>query len=300
MEKSKTTHSLTEFNAMITAPNTSEYLSRILGERKASFVNNLTALVANNENLQKCKPVTLMYAALKATALDLPLDQNLGYAYVIPYGDVAQFQIGYKGFKQLALRTNMFSCLNVTDVRDGEIALRNRLTGEITFSFIQDEEKRQDAKIIGHVAYFRLQNGFEQMLYMSNEELRAHGSKYSQTFKSEKDYVRKNSKWSTDFDVMAQKTVMKLNLSKNAPLSIELRDAIRFDQAVIEEENKPKYIDNPKEQAQQAVEVLEIDTPKFSECVRALADGATMGQIKAKFEVSEEVELKLIEATFEM
>jgi recombination protein RecT len=303
-------YSLKSFNEMLTAPNTSEYLSRVLGERKMSFISNLTSLVANNEKLQECKPVTLMYAALKATSLDLPLDQNLGYAYVIPFNTksrdlngneivekVAQFQIGYKGFKQLSLRTGQFKALNSTDVRDGEIISRNRLTGEILFDFVQDDELRKSKKIIGFVAYFELMNGFKQMVYMSTEELKNHGMRYSKTFSSEKKYIRESSRWVTEFEAMAQKTVMKLNLSRNAPLSVEMQNAIRFDQSVMIEENTPKYIDNQPEE-QNALQILEENTPEFTECVRSLANGATIPQIKAKFDVSESVEAKLIEETF--
>ena len=116
MAEEKTT-GLQVFNRAITNPKTQEYLASVLGDRKGSFVNNLTALVANNANLQVCEPYTIMFAAMKATALNLPLDNSLGFAYVIPYKDnkrgitVAQFQIGYKGYKQLALRTNQFAVM---------------------------------------------------------------------------------------------------------------------------------------------------------------------------------------------
>ena len=305
-------YSLTSFNSMITASNTQEYLLRVLGERRASFVNNLTALVASNDKLQECKPVTLMYAALKATALNLPLDQNLGYAYVIPYKTkvkddngkeieimVAQFQIGYKGFKQLALRTGLIQILNATDIRDGEIKDRNRLTGEITFEFIQDEKKRNESKIIGYVSYFELQNGFKSMLYMSIEEMQQHGLRYSQTFKSSTKWVKESSKWTTDFDAMALKTVTKLNLSRNAPLSVEMQTAIKFDQSVMEDENTPKYIDNTQE-IPVAKPVLELETIEFQECVKALLNGAaSLQQIRDKFDMSDDVEAELCNQAME-
>ena len=118
---------LKAFNMFLANPRTQDYLTTVLAEKKASFVNNITALVSNNTALQVCKPETLMFASLKATALDLPLDQNLGFAYVLPYKDnksgttVAQFQMGYKGFVQLALRSGQFKTLNATDVREGEL-----------------------------------------------------------------------------------------------------------------------------------------------------------------------------------
>lgn len=239
------------FNQTITSPKTQKYLSDILGERKGSFVNNLTALVANSAQLQECVPLTVMFAALKATALNLPLENSLGMAYCIPYRDnkknitVAQFQIGYKGYKQLALRSGMFSIIpNATDVKEGELKYRNRLTSECHFEFIDDDVERAKKKTIGYASYFRLLNGAESTYYMSVEEMEAHALRYSQTYRSKTDYIKKSSKWTTDFDDMAKKTVIKLNLSKNAPLSVEMQDAIRADQSVQYEANKYEYIDN--------------------------------------------------------
>jgi recombination protein RecT len=132
VQKAKST-GLKAFNQTIQNPNTQKYLESVLGERKGSFVNNLVALVANNANLQVCEPYTIMFAAMKATALNLPLDNSLGFAYVLPYKDnkknitVAQFQLGYKGVKQLALRTAQFLKLNATEVREGEFVRRDRL-----------------------------------------------------------------------------------------------------------------------------------------------------------------------------
>lgn len=239
------------FNQTITSPKTQKYLSDVLGERKGSFVNNLTALVANSAQLQECVPLTVMFAALKATALNLPLENSLGMAYCIPYRDnkknvtVAQFQIGYKGYKQLSLRSGMFSIIpKATDVKEGELKHRNRLTGECHFEFIDDDVERAKKKTIGYASYFRLLNGAESTYYMSVAEMEAHALRYSQTYRSKTDYIKKSSRWTTDFDDMAKKTVIKLNLSKNAPLSVEMQDAIRADQSVQYEANKYEYIDN--------------------------------------------------------
>lgn len=256
---------LKRFNKTITDMSTQSYLTSVLGERKASFVNNLTALVSNSAQLQECEPLTVMFAALKATALNLPLDQNLGFAYVIPYKDnkkgvtVGQFQMGYKGMKQLALRTGMFKIINATDVREGELLEQNRLTGELKFKFESDTEKRNSLPVIGYVSYFKLTTGFESTLYMTRAEMHKHAERYSQTFRSTNQYVKNSSKWTTDFDAMALKTVTKLNLSKNAPLSVELADAIQADQSVMHAQNSYEYVDNEAEQqfldAQKAAEV---------------------------------------------
>lgn len=239
------------FNQAITNPHTQDYLASVLGERKGSFVNNLTALVANNTKLQACEPYTLMFAAMKATALALPLDNSLGFAYVIPYKNgktgttEAQFQLGYKGLKQLAMRTGQLATIpHATDVKEGELKKRNRLTGDCVFEFIEDDNERAKAKTIGYASYFRLKSGADCAYYMSVEEMKAHATKYSQTYRSKNDYVKNESRWTTEFDEMALKTVLKLNLSKNAPLSVELADAIRADQAIIRDGNKYDYVDN--------------------------------------------------------
>jgi recombination protein RecT len=257
VQKAKTT-GLKAFNQTIQNPNTQKYLESVLGERKGSFVNNLVALVANNANLQVCEPYTIMFAAMKATALNLPLDNSLGFAYVLPYKDnkknitVAQFQLGYKGVKQLALRTAQFLKLNATEVREGEFVRRDRLSGDIIFNFEDDAEKREKLPIIGYVSYFRLSSGFDSTLYMTKAEMEAHALRYSQTYRSKDTKIKAASKWTTDFDAMALKTVTKLNLSKNAPLSVELADAIKADQAVMYKQDEYSYMDNEQQEIDMA------------------------------------------------
>ena len=239
---------LKAFNNFIANPRTQDYLTTVLAEKKASFVNNITALVSNNAMLQACKPDTLMFACLKATALDLPLDQSLGFAYVLPYKDnktgvtSAQFQMGYKGFVQLALRTGQFKTLNATDVLEGELVGKDFVTGELTF---KEAENRESLPIIGYVGYFKLLNGFEKYFYMTMAEMKAHALRYSQTFK--KGY----GLWADDnmFDSMAKKTVIKLLISKYAPLSVEMRDAIKADQAVMQKPEEYEYVDNQEQEA---------------------------------------------------
>lgn len=266
------------FNQTITNPSTQKYLAGVLGERKGSFVNNLIALVANNAALQECDPLTVMFAALKATALNLPLENSLGFAYCIPYRDnrtgklVAQFQLGYRGFKQLALRTGQFAFIpNATDVKQGEFINRNRLTGECTFQFIENDEEREKLPTIGYASYFRLLNGAESTFYMTKDEMEKHALRYSQTYRSTNERTKKSSKWSTDFLDMAKKTVIKLNLSKNAPLSVEMQDAIKADQSVMYEANKYEYVDN-----QQSI----LDEQKAQEVADKFADFTAAEEVK--------------------
>lgn len=270
MAEEKKPTGLKLFNQTITNPSTQKYLSDVLGERKGSFVNNLTALVANNVMLQECEPYTLMFAAMKATALNLPLDNSLGFAYVLPYKDnkrgitVAQFQLGYKAFKQLALRSGQFSKIpNATDVKEGELVKRDRLTGDCIFKFEEDDEKRAKLPTIGYVSFFKLINGAESVFYMSKTEMEQHALRYSQAFRSTDPKVKAASKWSTDFLTMALKTVIKLNLSKNAPLSVELADALKADQSIQFERNKYDYLDN---------DTSDVDMQKAQELAAKFAD----------------------------
>jgi recombination protein RecT len=198
---------LVNFNRFLTNDRTKDYLGEVLGAKKDSFVTNCVSLVSNNVNLQACDPKTIMYSAIKATTLGLPLDNNLGFAYVLPYRnnqkgiDEAQFQMGYKGFIQLAMRSAQFQTINSTDVRKGEILDIDRLTGEINFAWLPGAERLKAPKI-GFIAYFKLINGFTKSLYMTVEELQDHGKKYSKSYNS------KYSNWQKMFDAMATKTVI--------------------------------------------------------------------------------------------
>lgn len=261
---------LTRFNRMIMHPNTDSYLTSVLAERKGEFINNLTAVVANDAKLQACEPLTLMYAALKATALRLPLDPNLGQAYIIPYKNnkerktEAQFQIGWKGFIQLAIRSGQFAVINTTDIREGELKGYDLMTGEVN---VQAVAERESKPVIGYLAYFKLTNGFAKSLYMTAEEIEQHATRYSQSYRGK---YKDSSLWATDKDAMAKKTVLKLLLNRFAPLSIDMQNAVQADQAVLHGDGQLDYVDNSRSQltevAQAAmaedVESEDIDTPE--------------------------------------
>lgn len=229
--------------------------TEILGNRSAAFITSVLSAVNSNELLKNSKPESVYMSALMAATLDLPINPNLGFAYIIPYNQkdsatgnyqqVAQFQIGYKGILQLAQRSGQFKFINSSDVREGEIKHHNRLTGEIEFNWEPDTAKRILLPVVGYVSYFKLLNGFENTFYMTNDEIKLHGSKYSKTYKNQ------YGLWTTDFNGMATKTVIKLNLSKFAPLSVEsqLSRAIQADQAVINDVDTMDldYVDVPVE-----------------------------------------------------
>lgn len=224
--------------------------TELLGKKAQGFVASVLAACNSNELLKRATTESIYSAALMAATLDLPINPNLGFAFLIPYGKnvgkqnetvECQFQIAAKGFKQLAQRSGRFLLITDAIVYEGQLIEENPLTG---FKF--DWTKKSD-KIIGYVSYFRLINGFESTFYMSKEKVEAHAKKYSQTYKSSTAWVKESSKWTTNFDDMALKTVTKLNLSKNAPLSIEMEKAVLADQSVLNENGDSKYIDNQNE-----------------------------------------------------
>lgn len=242
------TSTLKLFNETLSNHRTQSYLESVLATKKNSFVNNISSLVANNATLQACQPLSVIYAGIKATALDLPLDPNLGFAYVIPYANrksgitEAQFQIGYKGFIQLAIRSGKYRTINVTEIKAGELKDFDLLAGEMKFEALPAREK---LPTVGYAAFIRLTNGFEKTLYMTKEEVEAHAYEYSQTYKADKDKGWTSSQWSKHFDAMARKTVLKRLLSGFGILSVEMQQAITADQAVFNStDGAPRYADN--------------------------------------------------------
>lgn len=182
----------------------------MLGKKAAGFMSSIIAVTNNNNYLMKADPATVIGAAAQAAMLDLPINQSLGFAYIVPYKGAAQFQLGYKGYIQLAQRSGQYVDIGAKTVYEGELEYENRLLDKFKFG------DRTGDKVIGYLAYFRLTNGFEKMLFMTLDEMQAHAKKYSQSYKGGTD------KWGlADFDVMAEKTVLKRLLSKFGPLSIE-------------------------------------------------------------------------------
>lgn len=224
-------------------PEVQSKFKELLGKRASSFCTSVLQIVASNALLTKADPASIYQAAAVAATLDLPLNNNLGFAFIVPYNTkqpdgtfkvVAQFQMSYKGFIQLAQRSGQFKSIYASPIYDGQIVSENPLDGyEFDFTVKSD-------KLIGYAAKFKLLNGYEATWYMSIEQLKKHGSKYSKTFS------HKSSLWSTDFDSMASKTVIKLLLSKFAPLSIDMQRAVISDQAMINDADTVDvtYVDN--------------------------------------------------------
>jgi len=232
-------------------PNTAKFLEDNLREKRSEFVSNLIALCDNDDNLKECDPSKLMLCAMNATALNLPLNKNLGFAYIIPYKGVPSFQIGYKGLIQLAIRSGAYEFLNACDVREGEIT-RNKITGEIKFL-----GEKPEAKIIGYLAYLKLNTGFSASLYMTEAEMEAHAIRFSKMYQYDKANKKTSSKWSDPLarPKMALKTVLKGLLGTYGVLTTDLRTAFEKDDEQetgstfrdIEDANVINQTEEPKE-----------------------------------------------------
>lgn len=206
---------------ILNAPSVQEQFRNALNENSGSFVASVIDLYNNDSKLQSCQPKAVVMEALKAAVLKLPINKSLGFAYIVPYKNVPQFQMGYKGYIQMAMRTGQYRFINADLVYEGELQKVNKLTGEIDFS-----GKATSGKVVGYFAYIELLNGFSKTLYMEKERVEAHGKKYSPSFSYP------SSAWQTDFDAMALKTVLRNLLSKYGYLSVEMMSAFDNDKEV--------------------------------------------------------------------
>lgn len=226
---------------------TQERFKEILGKKSTAFITSVVQIAQSNLP-EQTEPASIVNAALMAATLDLPLNNNLGFAYIIAYEQsvktptgytkktLAQFQLGYKAFVQLAQRSNQYKTIGATEVYAGQFIGGNDLMGyEFDFS------KRDSDEIIGYAAYFKLINGFEKTAYMSAARMQEHAKTYSKSYSSEK------SIWKKDPVSMGCKTVLKLLLSKYGPLSVDVQTAkaIEVDQSVLDDQGNAEYVDAP-------------------------------------------------------
>ena len=252
-------------------PIVQQKLIELLGKNAQSFATSVLQVVNSNDMLKNADPQTVFSAACMAATLNLPINNNLGFAYIVPFRNnkanrtEAQFQLGYKGFIQLAQRSGQFKRINAcaTYSDDTEQTVYERLTSLLP--------KKPTGQITGYIAYFQLLNGYEAHLAMSIEELTAHSQKYSQTAK------KGFGVWKDNFDAMAQKTVIKLLLSKQAPLSIDtpLATAVQADQAVIHDvDGEQVFIYEDSQRTQQSIEMnLDNDETLLNTVISQIQNG---------------------------
>lgn len=243
MEITQQQTGIKQISNFLNNPNVLEKFSNILGEKAQGFISAVLTIVNQSENLKTASPESIYTSALLAASLDLPINPNFGFAYIVPYWNgklkkqEAQFQIGYKGLKQLAIRSGQFKTIVAKEVYEGQLLIDNNSI--LGYSF--DWSAKTSDKVIGYVSYFQLLSGYESTYYMPIENIQKHALKYSQTFK------KGFGLWSEDFDKMALKTVSKLHLnSGEAPLSIEMQKVVIADQSVIKNTDtmEVEYVDN--------------------------------------------------------
>jgi len=240
---------------------------QVVGQKNTTrFIASVVSAVQNTPALQECSNTSVLSAALLGEALNLSPSPQLGQFYMVPYkkkdreGRVistdAQFQLGAKGYKQLAMRTGQYLDLDVIFIREGEYKGRDRLTGKHKFEFIEDDAVREELPVIGYLAYFELLNGFRKQIYWTRTKMEKHADQYSQAFSIEayrqlqegkipkKDMWKYSSFWYKSFDEMAEKTMIRQLISKWGIMSIEMTDAFERDMAVLKEDGTPMYVDN--------------------------------------------------------
>lgn len=199
--------------------NTKKLLQDSLKENAGAFAASILDLYNSDKYLQQCDPKQVFGECLKAVSLKLPINKQLGFAYVVAFKGIPQFQIGYKGLIQLCMRTGQYKHINAGEVYEGEYKGFNKLTGELDIS-----GERTSDKIVGYFAYMETLNGFSHSVYSTKEEVQKHAQKYSKSYNSS------NSAWKTDFDKMAVKTVLRNLLSHYGYMSVEMMNAMTAEQ----------------------------------------------------------------------
>lgn len=270
------------------APAVKAKFQEVLKGKENEFVASLLSVVTNNNLLVKASNESIMTAAMKAAVLNLPIEPSLGQAYIVPYGREAQFQLGYKGLIQLAQRSGKYKSINSGVVYKSQFISYNPLFEELEIDFTQPQDE-----VVGYFAAFKLLNGFEKVTYWTKEQAYAHGKRFSKSFN--------NGPWKSDFDAMAQKTLLKQIISKYGPLSIEMEQAIVADNETENEKaapidvtpqeteslddilgnptvSKEESVENPQAAAEEpqnkvAVSKTETTTPKVDEETGEVLDG---------------------------
>lgn len=233
-------------------------ISGVIGEKNVTrFISSVVSAVQANPQLANCSNASILSAALQGEALQLAPSPQLGQFYMVSFKnrkkvgnqwvdvEEAQFQMGWKGLVQLAIRSGQYKNIVVSEIKEGE-ADYNPITEEIDLHPIMDPAERENAKTIGYYAMFELMNGFKKQLYAPIERIQAHARKYSRGYKYDLDNNKKSSPWSTNFDAMAKKTMIRQLIGKWGIMSVEMQQAFVSDQGVIDADGTVRYVDNPQ------------------------------------------------------
>lgn len=235
--------------AYLTQDAVKNQINSVIGGKDGQrFISSIVSAVNTNPALQDCTNQSILSGALLGESLKLSPSPQLGHYYLVPFNDkergkVAQFQLGYKGYIQLAIRSGMYKKLNVLAIKEGELIRFDPMNEEIEVNLIEDEEEREKAPTIGYYAMFEYTNGFRKAIYWSRAKMEAHALKYSNGYRAKKGFTF----WEKDFDGMAYKTMLRQLISKWGIMSIELASAIDADMAVINSDGSKVYVDNDLE-----------------------------------------------------
>ena len=232
--------------AYLTQDAVKEQINKVVGGKNGEkFVTAIVSAVNTNPALAECTNTSILSGALLGHSLNLSPSPQLGQYYLVPFKNnkagvtEAQFQLGYKGYIQLAIRSGQYKKLNVLAIKEGELRSFDPLNEEIDVKLIEDEEEREQAKTIGYYAMFEYVNGFRKAIYWSKTKMEAHALKYSKGYQAKKGYTF----WEKDFDGMAYKTMLRQLISKWGIMSIDMMSAIDADMAVIHEDGTKDYVD---------------------------------------------------------
>ena len=242
----------------------------VVGEKDAQkFISSVVSAVQTNPALAECTNSSILSVALVGHSLNLPHSPQLGYYWFVPFENKkkdangneyrvkeATFQLSYRGYIQLALRSGDYKKIHVTDIKEGELKSYNPITDEFEFEPITDYEERKKKETIGYYAFFILTNGFKKELYWSKEKMNDHALKYSATYRSDKKWVKDKALWTTNFDDMAYKTLIRMIISKHGIMRTDMATAYQSDMAVIDENGVPEYVDNVPDEPEKAVDVM--------------------------------------------
>jgi recombination protein RecT len=247
-------------NQYFNSESVQQKFEKLLGQKAPGFISSVLQTVNNSQLLAKADPKTILNAAATAASLDLPINQSLGRAWIVPFKGQAQFQIGYKGFVELAQRSGRYRSINAIEVYENQYNGFNALTEQIDADFSVDGK----GAVVGYAAHFELLNGFTKTVFWSREKVEQHAKRFSKSFA--------NGPWKTDFDAMAKKTVLKYTLSNWGILSIEMQTAHMADQAVIPEDGKYQYADNVIDIEANNAEEETARVVKFLDNVKTIED----------------------------
>lgn len=243
---SLTARKSTGIAAYLTQEAVKNQINNVIGGKNGQrFISAIVSAVNNNAALQECTNQSILSGALLGESLNLSPSPQLGQYYLVPFNDrnkgkVAQFQLGYKGYIQLAIRSGQYKKLNVLAIKEGELVRFDPLNEEIEVHLIEDEEAREQAETIGYYAMFEYTNGFKKAIYWSKKKMEAHALKYSKGYQAKKGYTF----WEKDFDGMAYKTMLRQLISKWGIMSIDMMSAMDADMTVINDDGTKTYIDN--------------------------------------------------------